>query len=285
MLRNGVDYSRAISNNIVKTCCILHNMLLSHDGLHEYAWDNDNPDMSDEDIFGHEEEEMDDNAVILGVWQQPLDTIVLNTTPKGRSFDSTNRNDYFAIKSALVTHLHFQWKYRQLQWPKRFRSDVKRLHPLRRIQDIMGPFYEEALYVKSSDLIVVRDPNVSIGQGLFCNVFLPRQPEGIRLCEFKGTIISVLEFQRRTTLGRGGYGIEVEDGILDCYEEAKVNATCKASLANCARGCRDITTGTPAVNNCKIVVNQNKVGLYTIPNTTIPAHRELLWLYQNLNEF
>ena len=53
ILRNGLQYDRYMSTCIVRTCAILHNMLLVYDGLDKFKWAEDDPEMRDEDIFFH----------------------------------------------------------------------------------------------------------------------------------------------------------------------------------------------------------------------------------------
>jgi hypothetical protein len=290
ILRNGLECSsRDTANDIVKTCAILHNMLLVFDGLDEftwekdYDWENDDPEMSDSDIFFHEPSSMNDNLS-----NQPLSrhrAVVVDTTPIGHSFLSTNTWQYSQLRSALVDHLYYQWIYGRLDWPRQFRSDAKRCHPMNRIRREMLEIMTNSLYSKRADIVYVNEGvRYDCGKGLFSNILLPGCPDGIRLVMYKGEYIDVSEVDRRVAAGLGGYIIQTssrgDKPYLDCRHN-RLRGICKASFANTALHAFNISTSTNAANNCDISVHGEVVYLRTKPNISIPAHRELLCAYQS----
>jgi hypothetical protein len=289
ILRNGLQYDREVSTNIVKTCAILHNMLLAYDGLDEFKWnktgewEGEDPDMSDETIYFHEPTLMDDdNEHVIPVHR--FIPVRNDTTAVGRRFRSNNRNDYSIIHECLVSHFFHQWRYGQLQWPLRFDGKCKSLHPMKRVQDALAVHTYDSLYVKPSDLVLVHEgrhrPDVNMGDGLFCSMLLPSARHGIKLAEFKGIKISQHVMVLNDVRGKGGYVITSSGELIDCYSNAK-NGTCKASMANSARNSYNRSEGRMAVNNCTL----KNGALWTKPNTTIPMNRELLWAYHNSYRF
>jgi hypothetical protein len=285
ILRNGLQYSREVSNAIFKTCAILHNMLLAYDGLDQFqwnatTWDGEDPNMSDEDIYFHVPNDLNENAAVLS--QGRFAVVVNDTTQRGPHFSTRNRNHHTLIREALVNHFYHQWRYGQLEWPRRFSKECKSAHPMKRIQRALADHTYDSLYVKATDLVLmvngVARPDVDLGSGLFCSMLLPSTKNGIKLAEFKGVIITEAERRIREERGFGGYVIATQDGLLDCYEHAK-NHTCKASMANSALRCFNRSENTSAVNNCQIKVKGRTVTLYTAANTIIPPNRELLYSY------
>lgn len=289
ILRNGLQYDREVSNAIVKTCAILHNMLLVYDGLDEFQWNknedwkDDDPDMADEDIIFHQPNNVEENNFVEPVHRFAV--VVNDTTPVGTSFRASSRNDYNNIHAALVTHLYHQWRYGQLQWPRRFSNNCKKLHPMTRVKHALANHTYDSLYAKPSDFVYV-DVNgnqrldVNMGSGLFCSMLLPSTKCGIKLAEFKGVRITEAQLRVIDDAGLGGYVIQTRDWVIDCYNNAR-DGLCMASMANSALRCFNKSLGSTAVNNCKIKVHKNTVSLYTMPNTAIPPNRELSWAYQN----
>jgi hypothetical protein len=280
ILKNGVPYSRAVTNAIVRTCAILHNMLLVYDGLDEYKWNKnvdweaENPEMIDEDIHFHVVSGVEENIIPS---DERFAVCINDTTQPGQMFSAKNRNHHSSIRCALVEHFYHQWRYNQLEWPRRFTVECMNAHPMMRINNALAEHTYSSLYVKPTDL---QRPGVALGMGLFCSMLLPSNPQGIKLAEFKGNIVSLEQYYEREIKGRGGYGILTATGsVLDCYAHAKAGM-CKASMANSALNCIDVTSNKVAVNNCRIKVSGNTVTLYTAPNTTIPPNRELLFAYQ-----
>jgi hypothetical protein len=282
ILRNGLQYDRDVSTNIVKTCSILHNMLLAYDGLDEFKWnktgnwDSEDPDMSDENIYFHEPNDMEDNVHESNKYR--FLPIANDTTQEGFKFRSSNRNDYIRIHACLVNHFYHQWRYGQMQWPLRFSGKSKGLHPMKRVQAALADHTYDSLYIKHSDLVLVHEgrkrTDIDMGSGLFCSMLLPSTRKGIKLVEFKGSLISRSEMERRDRNGLGGYVVSTLTGLLDCYGHAK-NGTCKASMANSALNCFNVSEGRSAANNCRL----SNGALWTIANIAIPANRELLWAY------
>ena len=69
-LKNAIQYhSEETLEAAIKTCAILHNMLLAYDGLDVFEWNTDwedeDPDMPVEDIVFHTTNDMGDNEVVI----------------------------------------------------------------------------------------------------------------------------------------------------------------------------------------------------------------------------
>jgi hypothetical protein len=289
ILRNGLECSRTACNNVVKTCAILHNMLLVYDGLHEFKWEKnsnwavEDPDMSDDALRNHVPKDMEDNELNNVNTRHRLPRV--DTTMAGRKFISIRAAEYPVLRRHLVEHFHWQWVYNRLDWPKRFDSSAKRSHPMNRIKHVMIEMMSKTLYKKPADVVMVRgDKRYSLGDGLFSNILLPAAPSGITIAEYKGELISLDTVKQRTEAGFGGYIVALRDKgnalcYLDCYKD-KLKGLCKASCANSALNGFNIATQSLAVNNLDLILHGGKALLKTKPKTSIPPHRELLVAYQ-----
>jgi hypothetical protein len=137
--------------------------------------------------------------------------------------------------------------------------------------------------VKNSDFISLTNSNVSIGKGLFSHV---KFSKGDIVAIFHGDIMSEEEYNDlEVTKGRGGYAIKILrdpitkiERVLNCYYK-RLDGTCLASAANNGRNCINITTGKPAINNCRLLVNcKDEVKLICNIHKIAP-HTEIAWAY------
>jgi hypothetical protein len=289
-LRNGLDCTtREKANNIIKTCAILHNMLLTYDGLDEFTWqkntnwDKEDPNMSDDDLYYHQPSAMNVDNLTNQVRSHHA-PLVVDTTPMGRRWKGNRRSEYEPLRKALVMHLYYQWMYGQLDWPMRFSPRAKKLHPMKRIGALMNDVVLKSLYEKRADIVLLENGlHYDVGKGLFSSMLLPSAPNGVKLCSFKGDYITKQEYDRRVAAGRGGYCLLTDrkgnDRYLDCYR-MMLRKTCLASKANTALNAFNLSTQSAAVNNCSVHVRGENCTLFTKKNTSIPANRELLWAYQ-----
>jgi hypothetical protein len=124
-----------------------------------------------------------------------------------------------------------------------------------------------------------------LGKGLHA---LGKLKRGSMIGEFVGDVITVEEFKRRDTAGRGGYGIYLREGVvLDCYD-AYLRGECLMSYCNTARssytykqvrGCAvGIESMVPNRNNCYARVDGDKARLW-VGDRDILESRELFWAY------
>ena len=117
-----------------------------------------------------------------------------------------------------------------------------------------------ALYCKNSDFrwMTQRDEERQlIGEGLFSHLQYTR---GDTIAVFKGQVMSVADYDAQCNANphMAGYGVALNNGMrMQCYH-VRFNGTCKASVANCAKECVNISTGRNAINNCRLVVNNDK---------------------------
>ena len=148
-----------------------------------------------------------------------------------------------------------------------------------RVADALSQHTYDSLYVKESDLIPMQidgvlRPDISIGDGLFCSMLLPSSPQGIKVASFLGDTINEDMLAMKEAKGEGGYVVKVHDKLIDCYRNA-MTGRCKSSKANSALNCFNNREQKNAKNNCTL----RNGALWTMPNTTIPPNRELLWAY------
>jgi hypothetical protein len=283
ILRNGITYgSLEDINNIVKTCAMLHNMLLAYDNMLTFEWESnadwgdDDPDMNDLEILNHIFRGMDDNSIRNRYINPPAFSEPIKIT-------SNSIQNHRTLKFYLSRHFHFQYSFGLLSWPRRFHSISRRLHPLQRIAQHIQEQITTALYVKPTDLrLYDAEGNVtadnSIGDGLFCSIDLPSHPLGIKLGEYKGNLITASQKDERIAQGKGGYILIVHHSTtpyLDCYDSRR-NQLCKMSCANRALNCFNVGTNRSAVLNCDIKINGHIVTLWTKKNTLVHCHKELL---------
>ena len=228
ILRNGLQCrDRDTCSNIVKTCAILHNMLLSYDGLDEFTWDDNDttesdPDMTDSDIYFHQPNRMGETVL------EENEQVPCGTSLTGFHFDPSIRSHYDTIRKCLINHLQHQLRYGQLQWPLRFSSACKQEHPMVRVEQALEEHTYHSLYVHE-------------GTGLFCRVLLPSTTRGIKLTHFTG-----VETDCKANCAR------------NCYEECGVR---ELPIANYKRIHDDLWTlpNTEILSNCELVYSHPNI--------------------------
>jgi hypothetical protein len=90
ILRNGLQYDRDTSNCIVKTCAIIHNMLLAFDGLDTFTWKEEDPEYDDDAIYWHNAAPQGDNTIVTRPDRYAA-AIDDTTTPIGQTFKASKR--------------------------------------------------------------------------------------------------------------------------------------------------------------------------------------------------
>jgi hypothetical protein len=288
--------------NIMKTCCILHNMLLESDGigiesyLNEAMWDNLDPDLPDE-IAESQMDTVEDEATGSGsIDEDPeiafsrtaINLRAIGSIPLLKQFGTTSQLEYNYLRKLLVTHFNQKVKMQQVVWPKSVKSNHRaNIGYFSRAKQEA----ENALYHKLSHLRC-RNRNgehtVLIGDGLFSHIMYfgkKRTPsgetDGEPIAQFRGDIKSEEQYNNDARQGKGGYAIRINRStVLDCWD--KFNARlCKASWANSHKNCLDTITNTNAKANAYITVNQTTHIVQLRALTIITPHTEILWEYQN----
>lgn len=130
--------------------------------------------------------------------------------------------------------------------------------------------YRCPLYRKKSDYVTTN--NETIGYGLFCSVDILEKSKFAIFC---GDKITIEEFNKRKSNGKGGYGLRLDKKyILDCYNEAQ-SGVCLASMANSPL---NLTTSPKA--NAKLIVNNGQA--YLVALSHIDKNHEILYNYGSL---
>jgi Na+-transporting methylmalonyl-CoA/oxaloacetate decarboxylase gamma subunit len=265
----------------MKTACILHNLMLTVDGMDKFNWESLSPENEDEEE-GEEDVEDDNLDAIVSKKLQP--PVVTPTTLHGATLNPKEPQHYSLLKKLLVTNFVRQYQIGDLHWPRKMSNDsrtglpktpppVARLEEARvTIQPLPGNQLK-SLYTKNSDLrrkALDGEYRLPIGRGLFSSMFLKKNAN---LGQFNGEIIDQSTFDSREEAGLGGYCIALGSGnYLDCYPAVQ-QGQCMLSLANDARQCFNISTGKTAINNCEFRISQSTASLVTsrnvLPNTEL----------------
>jgi len=117
-----------------------------------------------------------------------------------------------------------------------------------------------------------------IGEGLFAINQI--QPDEV-ISKFIGVIIDDAEYERRKSLGKGGYAIRIKiDNILDCYDYCK-DRKCWASFANSPLNLVDphIPQQKFQKANARILIYPENASAYLVSSKIIYAEEEILWKY------
>jgi hypothetical protein len=185
LTENFHSYSMSFVQDIVHTCCILHNMCLSFDDLHDFDWEEAHPNTTDNDIY-LSETSCTETTISLH------DVDVLQTTPssKRRSYLVQKKSHYQKLNNDLLKHFQHQYANKLLCFPKRFPRELKIKHSSDlnyHITRSSGP----VLYIKESTIkygIKTSDGCITYigncGKGLFSRNF-------IRKNEYIATFIGI----------------------------------------------------------------------------------------------
>jgi Plant transposon protein len=244
--RNGIRYhSEEVIEDAMKTACILHNLMLTVDGLNKFNWECVDPDNDNEEEDDEEMEEDNLDAIVSKKFQPP---VVTPTTIHGITLNPKEPQHYWLLKRNLVTNFIRQYQIGDVHWPRKMKNylraqlpktppPVARLEEARVTIPLLPGNQHKSLYTKQSDLrrkAADGEYRLLIGKGLFSSLFLKKDTN---LGQFEGEIIDQATFDSREAAGLGGYCIALGSGnYLDCYPAVQ-QGQCMLSLANDARQC------------------------------------------------
>ena len=148
MLKNPIQYHdmRSITN-LMKTCCVIHNMLLMYDGLSLDAWetgvnwdrlnpDDDANDESDEDI--EEVDESEDTERISQVRSTTNSLLIMSEDelPIGVAhiLSMADRSNSLRFRVMLSKSFAEQYKAGLVSWPRAFNSRQRQLATIQQMR-------------------------------------------------------------------------------------------------------------------------------------------------------
>jgi hypothetical protein len=238
----------------MKTACILHNIMLTVDGVDKFNWETLDSDVDSDGPAAAAQQPFDERDIVLRRgFKRGLPTC---TSLIGRTYVSNLTQHYSCIKESLVVNFTHQYQIGDLHWPRSFNAEscnaFPKAPPINRIREagLVLPGLQgdhlKSLYVKDSDLRArSADGSYStpIGKGIFSSLPLTTRT---KLGTVLGEFIDRETMEQREADGKGGYILRLnENCFLDCYENAKAER-CLMSLANDAYKCYNISTKTPA---------------------------------------
>ena len=213
-------YKFAQIDNAWKSCCILHNMLITYDGNDLADWEKDlNWSYIDpyfDTLDGVEIEEdyvhtMDDYYEERSTRERQRAThnlrvpIVYDTTDRGSSFHASNVFHYYDKRQQLVRHWNFKYKLGLVKWPRRSGVGARLCMRIPKLDMRRTDVTRFALYSRHSDLLlrdVADNESPTIGNGLFSHLAYYK---GDVIAQFHGTIMSREEYDEEAAAqGRGG---------------------------------------------------------------------------------
>ena len=283
ILRNGITLqTEAAIEALVKTCCIINNMLLIHDGLYDRWEDNINweklsPDFNDEQV--QDESLYTDAAVVEPNMRTFINEIAKQNIRRGTSFVANYTPQHQILRDALIVSYNKQYNIGETQWPRKLEDRRKRQLDLVKRQKIN---LEDALYHKPSlykaFCIMSKDYSSDIGEGLYSMISYQKDD---LIAEYQYEVINEEEGLRREALGNGGYMHLLGNQLVDCYNWY-VQGRCKASYANTATNIRDPNDPTKVIyKNAEIryslTTNPKTIKIYAIKS--IPSNTEILVTY------
>jgi hypothetical protein len=301
--RNGILYtSPELIQNAFKTAAILHNMLLAYDGLWTECenstsnfWDNLNPD-TDEIIVLNENyssfidltteiiEPMESNVNFNSV----IDTFQLQRNKNkfllGKCF---NIDDFYNLRSALVTHFCHQYKIGDLWWPRSMSKNQRQILILNKIQTRFGDECLKFLYHRESDYRCLDKDGENytshIGHGLFSKIIIKKDEI---IGYFSGELINNNTRLRRDRLGRGGYTLHISNSVLlDCYNTFKAG-NCIMAYANSPLQLKHKDDKAKNVTSNAYLSSNTTTGKVCLKaKRKIEAHEEILFSYHKHYQF
>jgi hypothetical protein len=269
-----VKYASTIEA-IFQCCCILHNILLVHDGLDtkyndEAFWSHLSPENDNEEESTDIENIIEEHQSTQHCLYVPEE---MSHGLNGTSFEASEQ--LFEKKcDYLIRHNHKQYQMGLLLWPKSIPSLVKQAMNYRQRA---SEFIFNSLYMKKS-LYIGKNNAESMGYGLFSNVTIE---VGVIIGKYHGEFITTSERLNRTAQGKGGYFIHFNaNECLDCFKERNLKK-CKLSFCNSATNAISSRTSEDAIQNVKLVVNPRSRTASLKVIRRIQAHEEIFTDYNS----
>jgi len=280
-------YKHDTIEHAFKTACILHNMLLIHDGMDLSQWElkqrwyvdeeeeNDEAKEEEEDINVYNEHNVNEEDRVDDVQRmQELSTLKVNTDVIRRY----RLTDYSLLRSHLIDSFHIQYSLGLLSWPRQLKnSKHKKLsipsNIIDRINSRTQLHMHNSLYIGNSSLYFYDDQQirVKVNKGLFCSLNLHRHDT---ITRFIGEEIYTHEYRMRKENKNDAYLItnDTNNKFLDCSKYVQV---CKASFSNNHFQLYN-THNESQVPNAKVVYNTKDKTFVLIALTNISPGTEIL---------
>ena len=268
------------------TACILHNMILIHDGLDISQWNlrrrwklSVDEDSEEEEEEAKEEEIIrEDEAHVLDIEvnekARNLSSIVVcqGTTVRYRILD------YVLRRNHLIDSFHIQYCLGLLTWPRQLKNNQRKklsLQPniIDRVNRRTQLELLKHLYIKPSTLYYTTNTGERqvVKDGLFCGLNLHT---GDIICRYIGEEIYAHQYIAKEIKKETQFIVhnDRKTKFLDC---SKYTLVCKASMANSSQNLYT-STNVKCVQNAKTVYNErdNSFSLQAITN--IPINTEIL---------
>jgi len=181
-----------------------------------------------------------------------------------------------------VDHFNFLFKIGLVKWPRRSGVATRLCMRIPKVDMRNIDRTRRALYVRNSDFLMRNlqegvDPR--IGEGLFSHLSYRK---GDVIVAFVGVEMTRHAYDENAARnGRGGYCVQLKQNMVLQTYDMRWSSECVASCANSARRCINVTTGTNAVNNCKLTVGNNNSVKLVCHHNYISPHTELAYDYHN----
>jgi hypothetical protein len=272
-LKGAIRYhSPDLIEESLKTCAILHNILLEHDHLDHFNWENINEN----------DEEMQEIMV---------ETREINTDKEGLFLPSSSANEpmqdsevirawhsntYLECKQVLNDHFARMYFTQQLMWPRAFSAEDKKRNCIKFkiLSRVLGATARDFYVAPTS----IYKAGCNIGYGLFADTVFYA---GETLLYFEGRLRTWQEMYELEEAGAPNkyYTVQITANLfLDCYLTCKKDV-CLASYANSPQKALNISNKKPAKANSKLVVNQHEKTAKLVATKLIKRGDEVLWRY------
>jgi len=263
----------------MKTCCVLHNMLLDFDGTHEVSWETLDPDAN---VSSFVEESV--------VAEDPVVDVACTDEMEYPAVVTLKHGDigYQVFKRILMNNFLCRMQEGKVRWPGRNNKApgvvrVVELVLARVDRDIKRNYRIQASGLRAYDANS-GEYTRCIGNGLFSQEALTA---GKDLLSFRGYFIDAEAMCKIQAEGYAGYAIRFNENLyLDCRSKCETGL-CYASYANDPSNCKDKKkVGNPmAVANAKLVINRRLKNCYLRSISAIKAGDEILWIYSANGEY
>jgi hypothetical protein len=281
-LSHRVQYHRGTTiGAAMKTCCVLHNMLLEYD---EHCNDVDWEALDPLPELHFDEENLQQLLPVQPTPHLMRSGLAVIPHTSGASITEYELRAGRILEKALQEHFSFCFKRGYTVWPRGFTAEHRARFPQR--ADLL--FSEWNCLYTAPSWYKARNAGgaytTDIGNGLFSAIDLPAEQ---KLCRFQGVFITPEQKAARETAGQGGYILELYGGrLLDCYANA-VKMQCLASKANSARSLRHSVSGDAAQYNARISAATNNPDgtVWLVTTNFVPKHTEIFLHYGPAYQF
>ena len=272
------SYTKDFVQNVIHTCCILNNISITYDSIHNTNWENTSPNMDDNDIYTY-----DPTPHIFDQERPNFDVIKLEDEKSTREYRTDRLTHFIFLQNDLVTNFKYQYMYELLRTPNNVSPDfhISQKEYLRNANlKIPVPLYVKESTIKygvqNADGSMTYTGNCR--KGLFCTRDIK---DGEHIATYKGKMQKMTKSKAKALSKTNGYLLRYKKNrYLNC-KYTRQRKQCLASYANTARNAWNTQHDKEAKNNSKIINMYTTKTIDLCATENIMSNTEILVPYGN----